>query len=81
MPREELRSELDLLADKLADKFQLDCRWSSDDCLDFSRSGAQGQVNITDDEVALTVRLGMLLSAFSGTIEQEVHDFLEEHIY
>lgn len=81
MPREELDEQLDQLASHLGEKLQLQCEWLSDDCLDFRRSGAEGQVNIGDGELQLTVKLGMLMELFRGTIEQEVQSFMEQHIY
>ena len=81
MPRDKLRSELESLVGTLAEQLQLECEWLSEDCLDFRRKGAEGQININDDEIEMTIRLGLLLSAFSGVIEQEVQEFFEEHIY
>jgi putative polyhydroxyalkanoate system protein len=81
MSRDELRGQLDQLAAKLSNELNLECEWQSDDCLDFRRSGAEGQVNIHDDEVALNIKLGMMMSMFRGTIEQEIQTFMEEHIY
>jgi len=81
MPRDELRTELDQLAEQLGEKLQLNCEWLSDDCLDFRRSGAEGQINIGEDEIEFTVTLGMLMKVFRSTIEQEVQEFMEKHIY
>jgi putative polyhydroxyalkanoate system protein len=81
MPREDLDNELQQLADKLGEEMQLNCEWSSDDCLDFRRSGAAGQINIGDEELALTIKLGMLLSPFRSTIEAEIKQFMDDRIY
>lgn len=81
MPREELRGELDKLATQLAGQLDLNCEWQSDDCLDFRRNGAEGRINISDDELELTVKLGMLMNVFRSTIEDEVKSFLNEHVY
>jgi len=81
MPYDELKEGLDQLAGKLGRQYQLDCNWDSEDCLCFKRSGADGQINIGDQEFELTVKLGMLMSAFKGTIEQEIQGFIDEYIY
>ena len=81
MPREELTNELDKLAEQLNEKFQLNCEWQSDDCLNFKRSGLQGQINIGENEVDLTISLGLMLELFRGKIEQALYQFIDEHIY
>lgn len=81
MPREELKEQLNELAEKLEQKFQLDCSWQSDDCLGFKRSGADGQLNIREQDLELRINLGFLLQAFKGTIEQQIQEFIDEHIY
>lgn len=81
MPYDELKEGLDQLADKLGQQYQLDCDWQSEECLSFRRTGAEGEVNIGDQEIELHVSLGMLMSAFKGTIEKEIRDFIDEHIY
>lgn len=81
MPRETLNGELEQLVSDLGQRLQLNCEWLSDDCLDFRRSGVEGRVEIADEELTLTIKLGMLMGAFKGTIEAEIQDFMEQHIY
>ena len=81
MDSEHLKAELDDLAARLGDHFSLECCWQSDSCLDFKRSGADGQINIDNEEVAIDINLGFLLQAFKGKIEQEIQDFVDTHIY
>jgi len=81
MPRAKLRDELDTLAQQLGQDLDLRCEWQSDDCLNFERNGAKGQINIGDEELELTITLGMLLKVFRGTIEQKLYEFIDEHIY
>lgn len=81
MSREDLGDQLDDLAQQLGQEFQLNCEWLSEDCLDFRRSGVNGQVNIGDEEIELTISLGMLMELFRGKIEKEVLEFIDKHIY
>lgn len=81
MPRDELREQLDDLAGQLGQELQLNCEWLSDDCLDFRRSGANGQINISDDEIEMKITLGMLMDLFRGKIENEILTFIDQHIY
>jgi putative polyhydroxyalkanoate system protein len=81
MPRDKLREQLDGLAEQLGQELQLNCEWLTDDCLKFSRSGANGQVNIGDDEIDLTITLGIIMEFFRGKIEREILEFIDQHIY
>ena len=81
MPRDQLTKQLDDLAGRLGQEFQLDCEWVSDDCLDFRRSGLDGQIDIGDGEIEMMVRLGMFMDFFRSKIESEILAFIEEHIY
>jgi len=81
MPRDKLRAELGKLAEQLGEELQLDCEWQSDDCLNFARSGIQGEINIGDEEIDLNISLGLMLVLFKGKIEQEILGFIDEHIY
>ena len=81
MPRAKLRKELDRLAKSMQEQWQLNCAWQSDDCLDFQHSGAKGRIEIGDHEFELNAKLGLLMSAFKGTIEDEIRKFIDTHVY
>ena len=81
MPRDKLREQLGDLAEQLGQEFQLNCEWLSDDCLDFRRSGVNGQINISDEEIEMTISLGLLMEFFRGKIESEILAFIDQHIY
>lgn len=75
--REAARARIEDLAPSLMDR--LEARWFWDgDTLNFERSGASGCVNVGDDYVAFDLKLGMLLSAMKGSIEDAVHEKLEQ---
>ena len=76
-----LRGDLVELAEKLGEQYQLECDWQSDDCLNISRSGVDGRLMVGEQEIELTLKLGMLMSAFKGVIETEIKSFIAEHIY
>ena len=81
MPRDKLRNQLDDLAEQLGQELQLNCEWLSDDCMDFRRSGLNGQINIGAEEIEMTITLGMLMEFFRGKIESEILAFIDQHIY
>jgi putative polyhydroxyalkanoate system protein len=81
MSHAELKQGLDELAEKLGEQYQLKCDWQSDECLGIHRSGVNGQLTVGEQEIELTLNLGMLMSAFKGVIEREITTFIDEHIY
>jgi putative polyhydroxyalkanoate system protein len=81
MPRAKLRKELGRLATSMQDQWHLNCIWQSDDCLDFRHSGARGRIEIGDQEFELNAKLGLLMSAFKGPIEDEIRKFIDTHVY
>ena len=81
MPRKKLWKQLDDLVASLQEKWPLDCDWQSKNCLTFSHSSVQGQIEIGKHEFELNAELGLLMSPFKGTIEAEIAKFVDEHVY
>ena len=81
MDPDDLRTVLDNLGETLGEQIDLECCWTSDDCLDFTRSGADGQINIAREELTVDIRLGFMLSAFKDRIRSTVEEFLDENVY
>jgi putative polyhydroxyalkanoate system protein len=65
------------LAAKLQDKFDLTSEWEGD-TLNFQRPGVTGSLAITKSEVVIDVRLGLLLSAFKGAMEEQIGEQLDK---
>lgn len=61
------------VAEKLSGEFDLACEWNGD-TLHFQRSGVTGTLALEQEQVAMKLKLGMLMSAFSGPIEQKIRD-------
>lgn len=81
IPREELHTKLDELAEEMGSRYQLECKWESDDCISFKRSGAAGEINIDDKQLSLSMKLGMMLAAFKGPIERDIKNFITKNIH
>lgn len=64
-------------ADDLASEYDLESAWQGD-TLRFTRSGVNGSMAVSAHEIRLDVKLGMLLSAFKGKIEQHIEHRLDE---
>ena len=80
MPKEELMVEVKKLITDLESKFQLSCRWESESCISFTRTGAKGKLEIADKELHLSMSLGMMLKMFKGKIESEINQFISQRV-
>ncbi len=78
LPMPRARAVVRQVADKLVDRFGVECRWS-DDVLDFSRAGVDGSIALRPGEVHVTARLGFLFAAMQGPIEAEIRRVLATH--
>jgi putative polyhydroxyalkanoate system protein len=65
------------LATKLEEKFDLATRWEGD-TLHFERAGATGSLALDPQAVTIEVRLGLLLSAFKGAMEEQINEQLDK---
>jgi putative polyhydroxyalkanoate system protein len=54
-------------------------QWQGDTLL-FKRSGADGSIAVSDDQVRVELKLGLLLSAMSGTIKREIEQVLDKSL-
>ena len=80
LSEQEIKTKLDLLADKMSSRFDLDCGWKNEQCMSFKRSGVDGDINLQDNNINLEIKLGMMMGAFKGVIEQEINQFLDKEI-
>jgi len=58
-------------ADALAAEYSLVSEWHGD-TLRFNRSGVDGQMHVTDSEIQLEVKLGLLVRAFKGKLLEHI---------
>ena len=77
LPKAKARKAIEDVAKKLAEKFDMDYGWDGDD-LHFTRSGVDGRIHLTAKQIRVTAKLGFLLSALKGTVEQEIRKVLAE---
>ncbi len=73
------RSTVDALAKKLENQLDANCHWEGS-TLQFSRSGASGHIDVSDDEVDIEIKLGMLLSPLKGKIEKTIEEEIDQHL-
>src|SRR3546814_8046231 len=71
------RKGVEDVARRLADKFGFEYGWDGDE-MHFNRSGVDGRIAVTPEQLHVTAKLGFLLSALQGTVEQEIRKVLDE---
>ncbi len=59
------------VADQLSAEYDLQCEWDGD-VLNFARSGVKGTLEVGETDATIDIKLGMMLSMFSGKIEEQV---------
>ncbi|MEK1904743.1 MAG: polyhydroxyalkanoic acid system family protein [Pseudomonas sp.] len=77
--RESAREKAEALAERLAREYDVKYRWVGD-TLEFKRSGADGSIEVSDELVRVSLKLGLLLSALGGTIKREIEETLDKHL-
>lgn len=71
------RKAVEDVAKKLAERFDISYLWEGD-TLKFNRSGVDGRIALSPDQLHVTADLGFLLSAMRGPIETEIRRVLDE---
>ena len=73
------RAKAEALAERLAAEYAVRYQWKGD-VLEFKRSGADGTIEVGENSVRVELKLGLLLSALSGTIKREIENGLDESL-
>lgn len=71
------RKAVQRVADHIAEKFDVSCAWDGN-TLNFKRSGVDGHIKLTAKQVHVTAELGFLLMAIRGSVEREIHRYLDD---
>lgn len=74
---EAARAELERIAARVRDEYGAEYHWDGD-VLYFKRSGISGQIVVADDSMDLTIKLGLLLTAMKGQIEDRLTHKIDE---
>lgn len=74
---DEARERVEEVAKVLQTELNANYGWDGD-TLKFKRTGATGSIDVSDDEVELNIKLGVLLSPMKGTIEQKIQKRIDE---
>lgn len=79
MAKEDLRAAADDLARELEAAHGVRARWEGD-CVRIRGSGVDGKLTLGDEDVLVSVELGLLASPFKGALRSEVQRFLDEYV-
>ncbi len=71
------KAKVEEVAAKMAAKFQMETEWKKN-VLTFTRSGVNGTIKISGDKINVDAELGFMLGFLKGTIEKEVHAYLDK---
>jgi putative polyhydroxyalkanoate system protein len=77
LPIADARKAAEKVARQLEKDFDLEYQWQGH-VLHFSRSGVEGRLHVTADEVRIDAKLGLLLGFLKGRIEAEVEQNLDK---
>lgn len=79
MSLKKARNAAQKVADQLAAEYDVQSEWDGD-TLRFARSGVDGTLCITEEEVRLQVKLGFLLAAFRPAIQARIEQSLDRFL-
>ncbi len=74
----EARASAEHMASELNEEFDLSYSWNGN-VMRFKRPGVSGDLAVDERDVALSIRLGLLLFTLKPTIEREIHRFFDEN--
>jgi putative polyhydroxyalkanoate system protein len=79
MQKDELREAAEGLAQQLESTHGVRARWDGD-CVRIKGAGVDGRLTLGEDDVLVSVELGLMASAFKGVLRSEVQRFLDEYV-
>ncbi len=80
MPKDELREAAEGLARSLEKQHGVRSRWEGDS-VSIRGAGVDGKLSFHDGLIDVSVKLGLLASAFKGILQSEVQRYLDDHVY
>ncbi len=79
MSKDDLRDAAQGLASELEASHGVRAQWEGDS-VRIRGSGIDGKLTLGEEDVLVSVELGLLASAFKGVLRNEVERFLEEYV-
>ena len=79
MPREAVREAVQALAEAAHSRHGVEPLWLGDSVSMKSR-GVEGRLDFSGDTIDISVKLGLLASAFAPKLKREIQRYLDEHV-
>ncbi|WP_444996153.1 polyhydroxyalkanoic acid system family protein [Aliikangiella sp. IMCC44359] len=76
----ELKNRIDQIVVKIQDELEFHTEWETDKSLIFRRKGANGGIEIDEENFALTLRLGIMFRMLKSSIENQVIEIVDKHL-
>ena len=77
---EELTLRVNEIAAKLEAKLDIRSEWEDKNTLSFRRKGANGSIELSENSVSITVRLGIMFRALRSVVESELEKVVESKL-
>lgn len=68
---EQARAAAIKVADKISQDYGIEYHWEGE-CLHFSRADVDGRIDVSAEHIEISIKLGMMLALFKGSIEAEI---------
>ncbi len=72
LPLDEVKKRLEDLANRLATKYGIDAKWTSDREATLKRTGVSGIIKVAEDKVAVLLDLSFALLPMKGKIQERI---------
>ncbi len=69
LTRDEARSRIGRVTEKLARDYSATCKWEGEEHLLVRRKGLEASLRIGEDKVSVALELGLFMRPFAGTIQ------------
>ncbi len=76
---EEAKKIAEKIIAKVASEYDVKYRWKGDSVV-FERSGLNGHLDVTADEIQIQAKLGLLLRPLKSRIEKEVNSVMDANL-
>jgi putative polyhydroxyalkanoate system protein len=72
LPLDEVKRRLQELADRLAARYGVNAKWTSERAATLKRTGVSGSIDLQDSKVAVLLDLSFALLPLKGKIEERI---------
>ena len=74
-----LKEKIESLSAEMKQRYGVSTNWTSDTEAEISAPGVSGSVIVSDNNIAMTIELNMMLSMMAGKIEEDVKKYLDKN--